>query len=104
MFEFYSNNVKVASADVFHRVRGQGRSPEGASDSGLRREAAAVQEHRPVTIAADEIAPTEQVTRARPLVCVQRDGLAGVDKRVEHANHLIFEEQPVILGCGRQGV
>jgi hypothetical protein len=32
------------------------------------------------------------------------DGLAGVDKRVEHANHLIFEEQPVILGCGRQGV
>ena len=36
--------------------------------------------------------------------CVQRNGLAGADKRVEHANRLIFEEQPVILGCGRQGV
>jgi hypothetical protein len=35
---------------------------------------------------------------------VQRDGLAGVDKRVEHANRLIFEEQPVILGCRRQGI
>jgi hypothetical protein len=104
VFEFYGDNVKVGLADVFQRVRGQGRSPEGASESGFRREAAAVQEHRPVTITADEVAPTEQVIRVRPLVCVQRDGLAGADKRVEHANRLIFEEQLVILGCGRQGV
>jgi hypothetical protein len=104
VFEFYGDNVKVGFADVFQRVRGQGRSPEGASGSGLRREAAAVQEHRLVTITADEVAPTEQVIRTRPLVCVQRDGLAGADKCVEHANRLIFEEQPVILGCGRQGV
>lgn len=104
MFEFYGDNVKIGLPDVFQRVRGQGRSPEGVSGSGFRREAAAVQEHRPVTIAADEVAPTEQVIRARPSVCVQWDGLAGADKRVEHANRLIFEEQPVILGCGRQGV
>jgi len=104
VFEFYGDNVKVGLADVFQRVRGQGRSPEGASGSEFRREAAAVQEHRPVTISADEVAPTEQVIRARPFVCVQRDGLAGADKRVEHANRLIFEEQPVILGCGRHGV
>ena len=104
MFEFYGDNVKVGLADVFQRVRGQGRSPEGASGSGFRREGAAVQEHHPVPIAADEVAPTEQVIRARLLVCVQRAGLAGADKRVEHANRLIFKEQSVILGCGRQGV
>jgi hypothetical protein len=104
VFEFYGDNVKVGLADVFQRVRGQGRSPEGASGSGFQREAAAIQEHRPVTIAADEVAPTEQVIRARPLVSVQRDGLAGADESVEHANRLIFEEQPVILGCGRQSV
>ena len=96
--------MKVGLADVFQRARGQGRSPEGASGCGFRGEAAAVQKHRPVTIAADEVAPTEQVIRARPLVSVQRDGLAGADKRVEHANRLVFEEQPVILGRGRQGV
>ena len=104
VFEFYGDNVKVGLADVFQSVRGQGRSPEGTSGSGFRREAAAVQEHHPVTIAADEVAPTEQVIGARPLVFVQRDGLPGADTRVEHANRLIFEEQPVILWCGRQGV
>ena len=104
MFEFYGDNVKVGPAYIFQRMRGQGRSPEGASGSGFGREAAAVQEHLPITIAADEIASTEQVIRARPFVCVQPDCLVGGDKRVEHANRLIFEEQPVILGCGRQGV
>ena len=104
MFEFYGDHVKVGLADVFQRVRGQGRSPEGASGCGFRGEAAAVQKHRPVTIATDEVAPIEQVIRTGPLVCVQRDGLAGPDKRVEDAHRVIFEEQPVILGCGGQGV
>jgi len=104
VFEFYGDNVKVGLADVFQRVRGQGRSPEGASCSGFRREAAAVQEYGPVTIAADEVAPIEQVIRARPLVCVQRDCLAGANKRVEDTHRFIFKEKPVILGCGRQGV
>ena len=99
MFELYGDDVKVGFADVLQGVRSQGRSPEGASDSWFRRETSAVQEHRAVTIAADEVAPTEQVIRARPLVRVQWDNLSRADERVEHANGLIFEEQRVILGC-----
>ena len=104
MFELYGDDVKVGFAEVFKGVRGQGRSPEGASDSRFRREASAVQEHRAVDIAADEVAPLEQVIRARPLVRVQWDNLSRADERVEHANGLIFEEQRVILACGGQGV
>ena len=89
---------------MFSSVCGPGVVPRRRFRCGFRREAVAIQEHRPVTIAADEVAPTEQVIRARPLLFVQRDGLAWGDKRFEHANRLIFEEQPVILGCGHQGI
>lgn len=88
MFEFYGDNVKVGPAYIFQRMRGQGRSPEGASGSGFGREAAAVQEHLPVTIAADEIAPTEQVIRARPFVCATgRSGRGGHACRAREPSH-----------------
>ena len=99
MFNLYGDDVKVGFANVFQSVRGQGRSPEGASGGWFLREAATVEEHRAVSVAADEVAPTEEVIGARPLVGVQGHDLAGGDERVEHADGFIFEEQGVIPGA-----
>ena len=65
---------------------------------------AAVHGDAALCIAADAVAPTDDVEHSGPAVRVQRNGLAGLHDGIEHADDFVFEQDAVKAWCGEHCV
>ena len=68
------------------------------------RKGPAVEQDVALAIAADEMAEAHGVVDGGPAVCVDRHRVAYRDARIEDANLLILEDQPMMPGRGDDGV
>ena len=98
------DDAQLRLSDVLHVVRADRARPEGRADLRPGGHGARVQQDVPVRIAADEVAPAQDVQRGRPLVGMHRRPCAGPDRRVEDAHLFVFQENPVVVRCLRHGI
>jgi hypothetical protein len=78
--------------------------PHSASNSRCEPSRAAVHNHFSLAVAAQEIAPAQDVKSRRPAMRVEWDGLARRDGGVEHADPVVLEQKNVMLWRGDQSI
>ena len=104
VLELDGEDAQGGFADVFEGVRGERSGPGGGAFGWVLRIVAGVEKDGSGVVAADELAPGEDVVDGRPAVGVERDGVARRNGGVEDADGIVFEEDGVIRGCGDHGV
>ena len=103
VFEFYADDVQVRRAYVLQGVGAHGGGPEGDARDGGGMEAA-VHEDGALVVAADEVAPAEEIEGSGPAVGVEGDRVAGWDVDVEDADGFVLKEQEMVARGGDEGV
>lgn len=70
------------------------RGPSSWQDAAF----ATVDQDRSISVPAYEVAERKDVQAARPSMCVQLGGFTWRDPRLQDANGVVFEEEPMRLG------
>ena len=65
----------------------------------MRRSIPAVDQHRAVSVAADEITPVQHIERRGPFVCMNGRSVAGRQAGIQDSHSFVFEQHPVMIWC-----
>jgi hypothetical protein len=91
-------------ADILEYVRRERGCPCDRAFDATDAGGAAVHEDYAGGVAADDVAPTDELERAGPAVGVQRSSFARRDDGLNDPDGFIFEEQLMMCGSGDQGI
>src|SRR5215469_3095143 len=103
ILQLHSDEMNFPAADVFNRVRRQGWGP-GCASRGRCGAAAGIDQHVPLIVTADKMAPTQDVVNAAPAVGVDRNGMSCRDARIKDANMFVFHEELVVRAGSAQRI
>ncbi len=103
ILQFHADDSDLRLPYVFHRVRRQGLRPQHRAHLG-RLQGPGIQQHSPVLIAPDEIAPAQNMLHAGPAMGVDRHGLAWRNQGLDHAYAIVLHHQRMMLRRRHQGI
>jgi hypothetical protein len=102
--KFHEKKAEYRPAYVFYSVGRQGVRPLRAGDGLRGAKFSAIEQHHSMPVPANEIAPTEQVSRASAAMGVERHDCSRRDKSMEHTHVLIFHQLGMVGGRGDERV
>jgi len=102
--DFNADRMQIRITNILEGMRRERLRPHCVSNRGCESNRATVHHHISLAIAAQEIAPAQDVKQSRPAMRMEWNGLARRDGCVEHTNPVVFKQDNMMLWRSDQSI